>query len=133
MRKLLLKFILVLLFWVIFGFVVLYVPYPDSITQASVFQLGAFFISLLLAILFSLHLLLKSWVICSIISVGLVLLLILKALNILTFVTLGLTLLASGFLISYFWSSNKPRSGLTPIKSGLTSHTDMPKLTRIRK
>ena len=122
MAQLLLKIISALIFWGIFIYVILYVQYPESLTQASVNQLLYFFIPLFLGLTFTINLILKSIISCITISFGIITLLILKALDSLNIATVGLTVIAIGLLFSYF---KTPQS--------LTSGSKIPKLTRWRK
>ena len=59
MPKIILKIFPALIFWGIFIFVIFQLPYPESLTQASLFQLLAFFIPLFLALVLTLNLFLK--------------------------------------------------------------------------
>lgn len=111
------------LFWVVFIFVVLKIPYPDSLTQANLTQVVPFFSSLYLALLFTFNIALKNMLLSGAIALGLIFLLILKALDSLNLVTVILTLLATGLLASYFRKMNKH----------LTKQTKIPKLTQLRK
>ncbi len=124
-----LKIFLTLIFWSVWIYVIFTVPYPDSITQADSSQLLSFFIPLFLALTATVNLLLKNLPSSIILSLGLILLLILKALQSINTISVILTLAAITLLISYF----KGFENLTPIKSGLTSSLNMPKLTRWRK
>lgn len=122
MFKVILKFIPALFFWGIFIYVIFVIPYPDSLTQTSVYQLLYFFTPLFLALIFTINLLLKSMIRSILISFGILVLLILKALDSLNIVSAGLIILAVGLLLSYF----KPPKRLTP-------SSNIPKLTRWRK
>ncbi len=124
MLKILPKIIPVLIFWAIFGYVVLQVPYPDSLTQANPTQLLAFFLSLFLAITFTLNIFLKNIFSSCSISLGLIFLLILKALDSLNLVTGILTTVAIGLLISYFRKIKR---------KNLTKILKIPKLTHVRQ
>ena len=118
-----LKLIQALVFWGIFSYVVFYVPYPESITQANFIQLISFFIPLYLALSFSLNIFLKNILISSSISLGLICILILKALDSLNLVTTVLTAVSIYLLVSYFRKN----------KRGLTSLSKIPKLTTLRR
>lgn len=91
-----------LFFWGIFGYIILQVPYPQSITQASLFQLSTFFTTLFLAISFTLNIFLKNVLMSWSVSLGITLLLILKALDSLNLITGSLIIISVGLLISYF-------------------------------
>lgn len=121
MTSLILKVIPALFFWGIFIYVILQVPYPNSLTQASIPQLLYFFIPLFLSLIFTLNIFLKSILRSILISFGIIILLILKALDSLNLVSALLTIIAVGLLFSYF---KKPV---------LTSGSNIPKLTRWRK
>ena len=134
-----LKVIPALIFWGIFVFVVLRIPYPDSLTQANSLQIFPFFVSLYLALVFSLNIFLKNILFSSSICLGLICLLILKALDSLNIVTGILTAVATYLLASYFLKGNSPtvyfkkakKRNLNPIKSDLTKQTKIPKLTKL--
>lgn len=111
------KILPALIFWGIFTYFILQVPYPKSITQADTIQLSVFFIPLFLALIFSFNIFLNSLSLSGTISLGIIFLLILKALDSLNIVTGILLILAIGLLLSYF------RKG--------KSLTKEPKLTKI--
>lgn len=113
-----------LIFWGIFGYVILQVPYPKSLTQATPLQLLAFFISLFLAITFTLNIFLTFLLLSSTLAIGIIFLLILKALDSLNIVTAILTLIAIGLLFSYFRKMKK---------GGLTSQDKISKLTSLQR
>lgn len=117
-------FFLPLFFWGFFIFVILQIPYPESITQAKSQQLLFFFIPLFLAITFTLNIFLKNIFISTSLSLGLIFLLILKSLDSLNLVTGILTVVAVGLLISYFKKIKK---------KSLTKWGKIPKLTRLKK
>lgn len=119
-----LKFIPAIFLWGIFIFVVLQIPYPESLTQANLTQLFAFFIPLFLALSTTINIFLKNILLSFSFSLGLVFLLTLKSLNSLNIVTAILTVVATYLLTSYFRKAKK---------KNLTSHTKIPKLTHIRK
>ena len=100
MPKIILKIFPALFFWGIFIFVIFYVEYPKSLTQATLFQILAFFVPLFLALSFTLS---------YILSLGIILLLILKSLDALNLVTSALTLLAVYLFLSYFKTTRKKR------------------------
>ena len=104
-----------LIFWGIFAYVIFQVEYPKSLTQASLWQILAFFLPLFLALSFSLDLFFKNLFSSITVSAGLILLLILKALDILNLVTAGLTLLAVYLFYTYFQNMRK-NSKLKPLR-----------------
>ena len=107
-----LKIILSLISWGLFLYVLFFMEYPKSLTQASPFQLLVFFTPLYFAISFSLYLIIKNLVVCLVISLGIILLLILKALDSLNFVSGGLAIISVLLLVSYFNPSTRSvRSG----------------------
>lgn len=118
------KFVLPLICWGAFIYVVLQIPYPETITQANIFQLLSFFSSLFLAITFSANIFLKNIFISSSISLGLIFLTFLKALDSLNLVTAILILISVGLLVSYFRKIKK---------KGLTNYSKIPKLTHLRR
>lgn len=124
MFKFLIKIAPTLIFWGIFGYVILQVPYPDTLTQANLQQLLFFFIPLFFAIILTLNIILKNIFSSASISLGLVFLLILKALDSLNLVTGVLTVIAVGLLISYFRKMNR---------RSLTKLSKISKLTHLRK
>ena len=113
-----LKMLPVLIFWLIFGYVVLMISYPETLTQANIIQLLYFFIPLFLALTFTINLILKFAVRSVLITLTLITFLILNALGILNLVTFVLTPFAFGLFISYFKK-----------KSNLTSNLKIRKLT----
>lgn len=113
MSKIVLKIIPALFFWGIFIFVALKVPYPESLTQANIVQLLAFFVPLFLALSITLNIFF---------SLGLIFLLILQALDSLNIVTGALTAVAAYLLFSYFRTKRR----------GLTKQTKISKLTQLR-
>lgn len=113
MFKILYRFIPILIFWGVFIFVILQVPYPKSLTQADIFQILAFLIPLFFALTFTFNIFLKSTPSSTTLSLGIIFLLILKALDSFNFVTVALTILASWLLFSYF---RKTRRSLTKLQ-----------------
>lgn len=107
MPKIILKIIPALIFWSGFAYVILQIPYPDSLTQATAIQLLPFFASLYLALLFTLNIFLKNILFSASTCFGLILLLILKALDSLNIVTGILITIATYFLASYFKKSRR--------------------------
>ena len=124
MPKIIFKIIPALILWGSFIFIVLQIPYPESITQANFIQIFPFFISLYLALVFTLNIFLKNILFSSSICLGLIFLLILKALDSLNIVTGILITIATYLLASYFRKIKK---------RGLTKHPKIPKLTQLRK
>ncbi len=112
-----------LLCWIIFVYVIFQLPYPDSLTSASTFQIFSFFTSLFLSLSFSINIFINFMLRSIIISFGLILLLVLKALNSLNLVSCALTIIAFGLLISYV---KKP-------KYKLTYHTKTSRLKNLRR
>lgn len=111
-------------FWGIFIFVILYVPYPETLIQADVFQISSFFIPLFLALISSFNIFLKNFFLSFSISLGLTVLFVLKALDILNIITGFLAISATGLLISYFRKTKR---------SNLTKLPKIPKLTQLRR
>lgn len=99
------KIIPALIFWGIWILVIFYVPYPESLTQASLWQILAFFIPLFLALTFTLS---------APVALGIVFLTLLKALDTLNFVSAILIIVAVGLLLSYF-KRGKGKHNLTSI------------------
>jgi len=120
MFKNLSKVIPVLFFGAIFIFVVLQVPYPQTLTQANIIQLLLFFIPLFLALSTTINLFLKNILSSSSISLGLIFLLILKALDSLNLVTGILIVISVGLLVSYFRKIKRYRLTNLPKISKLT-------------
>lgn len=96
-----------LIFWIIWILVIFYVPYPESLTQASIWQIAAFFAPLFLALTFTLS---------APISVGIVFLALLKGLDALNFVSAALTIIAVALLLSVRLTSVKKVSKLTNLQ-----------------
>lgn len=126
---LVLKIIPALILWGSWIYVIISVPYPESLTKASSYQLLSFFVPLFLALIFTINLFIKNILRSIFISFGIIILLILKALDSLNIVSAGLTILAVLLILSYF----KPIKHLTPTKSGLTSGSFIPKLKHLRR
>ncbi|MBI2017576.1 hypothetical protein HYS92_00850 [Candidatus Daviesbacteria bacterium] len=119
MVKIFIKVLPALISWAIFIFAVLYIPYPETLTQATIFQILGFFIPLFLAITLTLNIFLKNIFISFSISLGITMLLLLKALGSLNLVTGILTIISVGLLISYFRKIKKHK---------LTLESKIPKL-----
>lgn len=121
MPKIILKAIPALIFWGSFTYVVLKIPYPESLTQANFTQIFPFFISLYLALIFTFNIILKNILFSASICLGIILLLLLKALDSLNIVTGILIAVATYFLAGYFKKTKN---------KDLTKRTKMPKLTK---
>ena len=124
MFKFLQSIIPALIFWTIFAYVVLQIPYPESLTQANILQLLSFFIPLFLAITLSFNLILKNIFISISISSGLIFFLFLKALDSLNLVTAILVIISVALLVSYFRKIKR---------RNLTKWPKIPKLTHLRR
>lgn len=107
MPKIIFKIIPALIFWGGFAYVVLQIPYPDSLTQANLNQILPFFVSLYFALVFTFNIFLKNIFFSLSICLGLIILLALKALDALSIVTGLLTVVAIGLLASYFKKTKK--------------------------
>lgn len=123
MSRLLIKIAPAVIFWGIFAFTILQIPYPDSLTQANIIQLASFFIPLLLACIFTIEIFLKNVFVSFSVSLGLTFLLILKSLDSLNLVTVILVIVSVGLLVSYF---RKNKTG------SLTKSPKISKLTKLR-
>lgn len=124
MPRLLIKIAPPVIFWGIFAFTILQIPYPDSLTQANIIQLISFFTPLLLAFIFTIEIFLKNVFMSFSVSLGLTFLLILKSLDSLNLVTVTLVIVSVGLLVSYF---RKNRTG------SLTKFPKISKLTHLQK
>lgn len=124
MLKTISKVIPILFFWGIFTYIVLKVPYPNTLTQANIIQLLSFFITLFLSLSSTINIFLKNIFSSSAIALGVISLLILKALDILNLITGILTAITIFLLVSYF-RKIKRRS--------LTKLPKISKLTHMRK
>jgi len=118
------KTIPVLISWGIFALVIIKVPYPETLSQASLFQFSAFFIPLYLALSLTFNIVLKNIFISASISLGLIFLLILKALESLNLVTGILIIISTYLLVSYFRKTHK---------NNLTNWRKIPKITKLKK
>ena len=114
------QILLALLSLSILIYVILVLPYPESLTQASVFQLISFFLPLLFFLTLTANLFLNSLASSFSLAFGIILILILKALDDLNFLSFVLTVAAVLLLISQF-------------KGSLTSNRFMPKLGGLRR
>lgn len=112
-----------LFFWGLFIYVVLQVPYPETITQANILQVLSFFLPLFFALAFTLNTIFKNMFISFSISLGLVFALVLKALDSLNIVTGVLIIISIGLLVSYFRKRKK---------KSLTKLPKIHKLTKLR-
>lgn len=124
MRKFLPKIFFAVFSWILFILIVLYVPYPETVSELGIMQFVLFFLVLILSLTLTIHLFLKNIPICFSVALGLTLLLFLKALGVLNIVTGGLMLISMALLISYFIKQKKNR---------LTKLPKIPKLTRLRR
>lgn len=105
--SLFLKLVPALIFWVIWILVIFYVPYPESLTQASTWQIFIFFAPLFLAITFTLSVP---------IALGVVFLLLLKALDALNFVSVALVVAIVVLLTRVKLTSSGKISKLTSLR-----------------
>lgn len=105
--KIFLKIFPVLIFVGVFIFVIFYVPYPESLTQASLWQILAFFIPLFLALTFTLS---------APIALGIVFLALLKALDALNFVSAALVIAVVVLLMRVRLTSSGKISKLTSLQ-----------------
>ncbi len=113
MPKIIFKIIPALIFWGIFIFAIFKVPYPESLAQANLGQMGLFFVPLFLALIFTINIFFRN-ILCSFsIALGIAFLLILKALDSLNIVTGLLILISVGLLLSYF---KRARRGIGVIR-----------------
>ncbi len=112
MRKLLINFIPALASFGVLALVIFFVPYPESITQASIFQLLAFFVPLFLGVTFSANLFFKSYPSSVSISLGVSILLLLLSLNSLNLATAIITIVTVALLLSQF-KTVKPKLRLS--------------------
>ena len=124
MLKFYFKFIPAVICWAIFIYVVIQIPYPETITQANFIQLFAFFVPLSLSLALTLNIFLKNIFISTFVSLGIIFSLFLKALDSLNLVTGVLILISVGLFISYFKKIKK---------KGLTNYSKIPKLTHLRR
>lgn len=124
MFKIIKTLIPIIISWVIFALVILQVPYPQSLTQAKLFQILSFFIPIFLALTLTINLFLKNIFSAGSISLGLIFLLILKALDSLNIITILLVVVATGLFVSYF-RKNK--------RGNLTKLPKIPKLTSLSR
>ncbi|MBI4035612.1 hypothetical protein HY383_01560 [Candidatus Daviesbacteria bacterium] len=124
MPKIALKIIPSIILWGIIIFIILKVPYPENIAQANLTHLAILFISLYLAMAFTVNIFLKNIFSSLSISLGLSLLLILKALDSLNLITGTLVVIAVGLFLSYFKKAKK---------KNLTKLPKIPKLTSLQR
>lgn len=133
MLKILIKLSPALIFWGGFAYVVLQVPYPDSLTQANFNQVIPFFASLYLALVFTINILFKNILFSSSVCLGLIFLLILLALNSLNIVTGILTIVATYLLASYFRKIKRKDPLINSGLKNLTKQTKIPRLTQLQR
>lgn len=133
MLKIISKILLALVFWGIFGYVVLQIPYPDSLTQANFTQIIPFFAFLYFTLVFTFNILFKNILASFSLSLGLIFLLILKALDSINWVTGGLILVSVALLFSYFRKGQKHGRLNNSGFKNLTKQSKIPKLTKWRK
>lgn len=112
MLKTLVNVFLAIGFWIGFVWVILNIDYPETLTEANVIQLSAFFIPLFLALALSINLLLQKIISSIIIAAALIFILVIKSLNEINIFSVGLTIAAVVLLLSYFGFGN-----LSKIKS----------------
>ncbi len=132
MAKIILKILSALIFWGSFAYVVLQVPYPDSITAANYTQILPFFAGLYLALVFTLNILFRNILFSSSLCLGIIFLLILKALDSLNIVTDILILIATYLLASYFRKVKKRGPSTSSGFKNLTKQPKIPKLRSLR-
>lgn len=119
MANLIPKLFLASVLWLAFIYVLFNVDYPQTLVQASLSQLISFFLTLFLAVLFTLNIFLNFLAISFFISLGFIILLLLQALHSLNLVTGILTIVSIWLFISYFKKSKR---------SQFTSKFQIPKL-----
>lgn len=129
MAKIIFKILSALFFWGIFVYVVLQIPYPETLTQANIYQAAPFFVSLFFAFAFSLNIFLKNLSLSLALSLGIIFLLILKALDSLNIVTGILTVAAIYLLVSSF---KKVRVRNPTLNSGFKNLTRKPKIPGLK-
>lgn len=134
-----------LLFLAIFAYVIFNVSYPNSLSEATFFQLTAFFVPLLFTLVFTINLFLNFFLHSIPISLGLIILLVLKGLGTLNIVTAILTILAIWLIVGNFkkvkqeksrfgkLGSNPIKRRFTPPQAGLTSKINIPKLKSLQR
>ncbi len=122
--KLFIKLIPLTLSWAVFIGVILFMPYPETLSQASFFQLTAFFIPLFLGIAFAIDFVFNNIASSIAFSLGIILLICLKALKAVNSLWVLLIIIAVTLLISYFKGSKSSR---------LTSNSFVPKLKNLRR
>lgn len=105
------KLIPIIFCWGGFIFVIMKVPYPESLTAANFTQLAPFIFFLFLALSLTLNIFLRNIFISGSISLGLIFLLILKALDSFNLVTGSLVTVVMYLLISYFSKIRKRNLG----------------------
>ena len=128
-----LRFLPILFFWGVFILVIFNVEYPNTIPEASLFQLVAFFLPLFLSLTFTVNLIIRNIPSSVAFSLGIILLLALKSLNSVNSLTVILVIIATVLLISYFKTANQRPSTKRSGSSDLTSNKFMPKLKNLRR
>lgn len=131
MSKSIIKIISALIFWGAFIYIVLTIPYPESLTQANIMQIIPFFASLYFALLFTLNIFLRKIPISAFIALGIILLLFLKALNSLNLVTGLLIIISIGLFSSYFKKGEIHGPSKNSGFRNLTKSSKIPKLTKL--
>lgn len=124
MSKIIKRIFPAIFFWGTVIFVVLKVPYPESLVEANLIHLALLFVSLYLALVFTFNTFLKNIFSSSSITLGLVLLLLLKALDSLNIITGALVIIAVGLFLSYFRKIKR---------KNLTKLPKIPRLTSLSK
>ena len=124
MTRIFIKILPTFLFWIIFASVVLKLPYPESLVQADFIQISLFFLPLYIAVLLTLNIFIKSYLINGSFSLAFISLMLLKALDSLNPVTFILVIISFGLLISYFHKAKK---------GSLTKESKIPRLTSLRR
>lgn len=133
MLKLIMKILPALFFGGVFLLTVFQIPYPESLTQATILQILGFFIPLFLLISFVVNIFIKNLFLSSSISLGIIILLLLKALDSLNLVTGGIITVAVILLVSYFRKIKKRSPSINSGLKNLTKLPKIPKLTHVRK
>lgn len=122
MPKLFPKIILLFFSWILFIVVIFKVDYPQSLAQATPFQLLTFFTSLFLGLTSTIYLALMRLLPSLVFSTGIILLLLLKALGVLNIAT-GIIAIIAVFLVAGSFRKTK--------SSSLTYRSKIPKLKNL--
>lgn len=123
-------------FLAVFILVIIYIEPPKSWTEASLFQMMAFFLPLLLAVTILLDFLMKYLPHSFILSLGLILFLAFYSVNQLNYLTSLLVILIVAFLLRVFPKMKLPRFRLTygaKIPKLHMQKQEMPKIRRLRR